>query len=84
MLALMPSIDDPAILRRAKELCEAAGMAWDYRDLVASRGHASRKRVLDDEVRRDYLMRARSQLIRRAATSLLRIPEPRDTHLTVG
>jgi hypothetical protein len=63
MLALMPTIDDVAILRRAKELCEAAGMAWDYRDLVASRGRASRKGVLDDEARRDYLMRARSQLM---------------------
>jgi hypothetical protein len=63
MLALMPTIDDVVILRRAKELCEAAGMAWDYRDLVASRGRASRKGVLDDEARRDYLMRARSQLM---------------------
>ena len=35
MLALMPTIDDAAILSRAKQLCEAAGMAWDYRDLVA-------------------------------------------------
>ena len=84
MVALMPTIDDAAILSRAKQLCEAAGMAWDYRDLIASRGRGPRKGVLDDEVRRDYLMRARSQLIRRAATSLLRIPEPRDTHLTVG
>jgi hypothetical protein len=62
MVALMPTIDDAAILSRAKQLCEAAGMAWDYRDRVASRGHASRNGVLDDEARRDYLMRARSQL----------------------
>ena len=62
MVALMPTIDDAAILSRAKQLCEAAGMAWDYHGLVASRGRASRKGVLDDEARRDYLMRARSQL----------------------
>jgi hypothetical protein len=69
ILALMPAIDDAAILRRAKELCEAAGMAWDYRDLLAKRGRGSLKGVLDDEARRDYLMRARSQLIAESAAA---------------
>ena len=47
---LKPSIEDAAILRRAKQLCHAAGMAWDYQTLVAKRGIGV-KGALDDEAR---------------------------------
>jgi hypothetical protein len=53
-------IDDAVILRRAKELCEEAGTAWDQ--LSAFPGI----RVLNDSDRREYLMRARDQLVKEA------------------
>jgi hypothetical protein len=59
----MPVIDDAAILRRGRGLCENDRMAWDYRTLVARRG-VGVKGAVDDEARRDYLMRARLQLLR--------------------
>lgn len=58
----MVAIDDAAILRRAKQLCEKDRMAWDYATLVAKRGTGV-KGALDDEARRDYLMRARTELL---------------------
>ena len=54
-------IHDAAILRRAKQLCEADRMAWDHAMLIAKRGSGV-KGALDDAGRRDYLMRARAQL----------------------
>lgn len=65
---LKPSVDDAAILRRAQQLCHAAGMAWDYQTLVAKRG-VGIKGALDDEARRDYLMRARAQLLEESGAS---------------
>ena len=65
----MPSIDDTAILRRARGLCEADRLAWDYSAFVASRGRGSLKGVIDEEARRDYLTRARAQLLRESSTS---------------
>lgn len=46
-------IDDAAILRRAKELCQGDRLAWDYSAFVASRGRRGLKGVLDEEARRD-------------------------------
>ena len=63
------SIDDAAILRRARGLCEADRLAWDYSAFVASRGRGSLKGVIDEEARRDYLTRARAQLLRESSTS---------------
>jgi hypothetical protein len=51
-------IDDQTILKRAKELCNEAGIAWDWFDTAASGA-----RVLDSAGRRECLMRARQQLI---------------------
>jgi hypothetical protein len=51
-------IDDQAILKRAKELCNEAGIAWDWFDTDASGAC-----VLDAAGRRECLMRARQQLI---------------------
>jgi hypothetical protein len=51
-------IDDQTILKRAKELCNDAGIAWDWFDTAASGA-----RVLDAAARRECLMRARQQLI---------------------
>jgi hypothetical protein len=51
-------IDDQTILKRAKELCNEGGIAWDWFD-TASPG----ARVLDAAGRRECLMRARQQLI---------------------
>jgi hypothetical protein len=51
-------IDDQTILKRAKELCNEAGIAWDWFDTAASGA-----RVLDAVGRRECLMRARQQLI---------------------
>jgi hypothetical protein len=51
-------IDDQTILKRAKELCNEAGIAWDWFDTAAPGA-----RVLDAAGRRECLMRARQQLI---------------------
>jgi hypothetical protein len=51
-------IDDQTILKRAQELCNEAGIAWDSFDTAASG-----TRVLDAAGRRECLMRARQQLI---------------------
>jgi hypothetical protein len=54
-------VDDAAILNRAKELGEQDGVAWDR--LSATRPGA---RVLNDQDRRECLMRARNELMREA------------------
>jgi hypothetical protein len=51
-------IDDAAILKRAKDLCKDAGIAWDGFAAVPG------GRVLDVAGRRECLMRARQQLIK--------------------
>jgi hypothetical protein len=50
-------VDDAANLKRAKALCEEAGVAWD--GLGAT---APGTRVLNDRDRRECLMRARHEL----------------------
>jgi hypothetical protein len=57
-------VDDAAILRRAKALCEEAGVAWDGLSAIAPG-----TRVLDDRDRRECLMRARHELMREAETA---------------
>ena len=54
----MAEVDDAAILKRAKALCEEAGVAWD--GLSAT---APGTRVLNDRDRRECLMRARHELM---------------------
>ena len=53
------TIDDAAILKRAKELCEQDGVGWD-RFSSAVPG----ARVLTDGDRRECLMRARDELVK--------------------
>ena len=48
---------DATILKRAKQLCKEAGIAWDWFDAAPG------DRVLDVASRRECLMRARQQLI---------------------
>ena len=55
----MLTIDDAAILKRAKELCDQSGLAWN----LLSRTSRD-MRVLTDRDRRECLMRARDELIR--------------------
>src|ERR1700682_3595390 len=52
-------VDDAAILKRAKELCEEAGVAWDCFSATAPGA-----RVLNDRDRRECLMRTRDELTR--------------------
>ena len=59
----MAEVDDVAILKRAKALCEEAGVAWD------GLGTAPGTRVLNDRDRRECLMRARHELMREADTA---------------
>ena len=54
-------VDDAAILKRAKELCDEAGVAWNWFSATAPGA-----RVLNDRDRRDCLMRARDELVREA------------------
>ena len=61
----MAKIDDQTILKRAKELCNEAGIAWDWFDTAAASA-----RVLDAAGRRECLMRARQQLITQIGDAL--------------
>ena len=54
----MTTIDDAAILRRAKQLCQDDGVAWDW-----SSASSPGARVLNDRDRRECLMRAREEVI---------------------
>ena len=54
----MTTIDDAAILRRAKQLCQDDGVAWDW---FSARSPGAR--VLNDRDRRECLMRAREEVI---------------------
>jgi hypothetical protein len=58
------TIDDAAVLRRAKELCEEAGIAWDRLSAFIPG-----TRILNERDRRECLMRAREQLIREVGDS---------------
>ncbi len=55
---MMSGIDDAAILKRARELCERDGIAWEFSRTARLR------RTLDDAGRREYLARAREQLLK--------------------
>ena len=54
----MANVDDQLILKRAKELCNEAGIAWDW-----SETSLPDARVLGVAGRRELLMRCRQQLI---------------------
>ena len=69
----MAKIDDQTILKRAKELCNEAGIAWDWFDTAAPGA-----RVLDAAGRRECLMRARQQLINQIGDA---IPERSEDEL---
>ena len=56
----MIKIDDAAILKRAKLLCQNDGVAWDWVSATP------RARVLSNRDRRECLMRARDELIGQA------------------
>ena len=52
------TIDDAAILKRAKQLCRDDGVAWDWFSATSTGA-----RVLNDKDRRECLMRAREELM---------------------
>lgn len=58
----MPELDEAAILRRAKELCERDGNLWEAEARSYQFGAPMRGRILDDTDRADYLARARQEL----------------------
>ena len=60
----MAKIDDTTILKRAKELCKEACIAWDRFEA------GSGNRVLDVAGRRECLMRARQQLIKESGEAV--------------
>jgi len=57
----MTTINDAAILKRAKQLCQNDGVAWDWFSATAPGD-----RILNDIDRRECLMRARDELINEA------------------
>ena len=59
------NVDDQLILKRAKELCNEAGIAWDWSDTPLPDA-----RVLDVAGRRELLMRCRQQLINELGDSM--------------
>jgi hypothetical protein len=62
----MSEIHEAKVLRRAKELCEQDGMAWEPEFDPPLRRYSRIRltRVLLDEARRrEYLVRAREQLL---------------------
>jgi hypothetical protein len=63
-------IDDAMILERAKQLCEEAGTAWDRASAATPT-----TRVLSARDKREYLMRAREQLLNEAGYAT-RPPRP--------
>jgi hypothetical protein len=54
-------IDDAAVLKRSKHLCEQDGVAWHSLSVTGPGA-----RVLNDRDRRECLMRARDELVREA------------------
>jgi len=52
------TIDDAAILKRARQLCRDDGVAWDWFSATSTGA-----RVLNDKDRRECLMRAREELV---------------------
>jgi hypothetical protein len=61
--ARMPKIDEAAVLKRAKELCDQNGTLWDYEPTPVRPG-TKLKPTLDETGRQEYLARAREQLAR--------------------
>jgi hypothetical protein len=61
----MTKIDDEAILRRAKELCARDGFDWEIRGIRTARIRPA----LDVAGRREYLARAREQLLNESKES---------------
>jgi transcriptional regulator with XRE-family HTH domain len=55
-----------AILKRAKELCAANGTAWEAQVAPKRRGH-SIVPAIDEKGRRDYLTKAKTQLLKERA-----------------
>jgi hypothetical protein len=66
----MPGVDEGAVERLAKELCEQDGYTWDALDF----GEPTRwakiggMPTIGEERRRDYLVRAREQLTRESGS----------------
>lgn len=65
----MSQIDEAAILKRAKTLCEQDGYDWEieFRPPLPMGTKLKLKPFLDEEGRRGYLARAREQLLERRA-----------------
>jgi hypothetical protein len=55
------AVDEAAILKRAKELCEQNGTAWDL-DYSPAKPGVKIRLALNEAGRREYLARAREEL----------------------
>jgi hypothetical protein len=64
----MPGVDDAAVERLAKELCEQDGNVWDALDFGEPKRWAKigGTPTIGEERRRDYLARAKEQLTRKS------------------
>lgn len=62
----MNEIAEADVLRRAKELCEENGTKWDVEFTLKAKPGTPIKIALDEEGRREYLTRAREQLLKEA------------------
>jgi hypothetical protein len=56
------AIDEAAVLKRAKELCEQDGYAWDLDYAPPTAVPVIPRVTLSEEARQQYLQRARAEL----------------------
>jgi hypothetical protein len=56
------AVDNAAVLKRAKELCEQDGYAWELDHTVPSAEPIIPRITLSEEARQEYLTRARAEL----------------------
>jgi hypothetical protein len=66
----MPGVDEAAVERLAKELCEQDGNVWDAFDFGEPKRWAKIEGTptIREERRHDYLARAREQLTRKGGS----------------
>ncbi len=64
----MVKVDDAAVLKRAKELCEKTGFSWDNASemMPVKPGWPKLKGAIDEVGRQQYLARARAELLKEA------------------
>jgi hypothetical protein len=56
------AVDEAAVLKRAKELCEQDGYAWDLEYAPPTAEPIIPRVTLNEEARQQYLARARAEI----------------------